>query len=309
MPRKPNLWGGRTTAGVATALLALSVGQALSTRAVAQGPAEAARLAQQILDDSRPQAEREAIVRDHPRLSVELIAAMTADLKPGTKEEYRRIPWIWRVAIAAGKRNDEDELRRLIELALPKPNAPLDDWRAVVLGGGIINGITLAGGWPTERLETVFQGHDDLVQRGRRTLLLAEKMADDTKVPTGTRYDALRIVGVEPWDRAAGRLLRYLVKGTDPELQQGAVSALGDIRHPAPAVAQALLSGFGHYTEANRGFALDALLRDEGRALALLDAVAEKRLPRDALGPKRIEALKSHTAEAVRRRAEVVLAE
>jgi len=27
---------------------------------------------------------------------------MVADMKPDAKEEYRRIPWIWRVAVAAG---------------------------------------------------------------------------------------------------------------------------------------------------------------------------------------------------------------
>lgn len=63
-------------------------------------------IARAILDDAKPQSDREAIVKDNPKLSADLIAVMTSDLTAGTKEEYRRIPWIWRVAIAAGKRND-----------------------------------------------------------------------------------------------------------------------------------------------------------------------------------------------------------
>jgi hypothetical protein len=68
-----------------------------------------------------------------------------------------------------------------------------------------------------------------------------------------------------------------------------------------------LIAGLGHYTPGNRAFALDALLRDESRALALLDAVADGRVKRSDLGEKRVEALKSFPAEAVRKRAADVL--
>src|SRR5262245_48259089 len=81
--------------------------------------AQAVRIASEVLDDQRPMPAREAIIKDHPELSVEMIAAMTDDLTPGTKEEYRRIPWIWRVAIAAGKRNEAGEVLGIMERALP----------------------------------------------------------------------------------------------------------------------------------------------------------------------------------------------
>src|SRR5262245_60391242 len=60
---------------------------------------DVARLARDVLDDSRPMAEREAIIRGNPGCSAELIAAVAEGLKSGgdAKEEYRRIPWIWRV--------------------------------------------------------------------------------------------------------------------------------------------------------------------------------------------------------------------
>src|SRR5205814_1685209 len=65
--------------------------------------ADPQELAKQLLDDNVPAARRQTLIADHPGLAAELIVALTADLKPG-KEEYRRIPWIWQVAIAAGRR-------------------------------------------------------------------------------------------------------------------------------------------------------------------------------------------------------------
>src|SRR5688572_1522312 len=62
--------------------------------------------AKQILDASKPGAEREAVIAAHAGRAGEIMAAMVSDLQPGTPEEYKRIPWIWRVAIAAGKRNN-----------------------------------------------------------------------------------------------------------------------------------------------------------------------------------------------------------
>ncbi|WZO95930.1 hypothetical protein EP7_002902 [Isosphaeraceae bacterium EP7] len=275
--------------------------------AAAAAQADPAALAAQVLDEKKPAEEREAVIAKHPELSSALISAMAAGMPAGTPEEYRRIPWIWRAAFAAGKRNDEAELRRILEVSLPAPGAPLDDWRAVVVGGGLINGLTLAGVWPAERLGAVVAGNDALIARWRRALDLASAMADDEKVKTGTRYDALRMLGAEPWDRRGAQLMRYLTKGVDAELQQGAVSALSDVKGPAPVVAQALLSGFDHYSPNNREFALDALLRDEARALALLDAVKGGRVDRGLLGTKRTEALKAHPVEPVRALATSVL--
>ena len=45
---------------------------------------------------------------------------MVADLPPhNLKEEYRRIPWIWRIAVAAAKRNDVSEMKPIVEFTLP----------------------------------------------------------------------------------------------------------------------------------------------------------------------------------------------
>lgn len=265
-------------------------------------------LAGQILDDQRPAPEREAIVRAHPELSDQLIAEMARGLPANEAEEYRRIPWIWRVAIAAGKRNDAAELRRILDVSLPTPTGRLDDWRAVVVGGGLINGITQAGAWPGERLEQVVDSDPALAARYHRALELAATMADNDAVRTGTRYDALRMLGVEPWDRRGAQLIRYLGKGVHPELQMGAVSALGDVRTPGANVAEALISVLDHTNKTNKQLALDALLRDETRIGVLLDAVAAGKLSRSDLGDPHTQRLLEHSNASVKARAREILA-
>lgn len=285
-------------------VLVVGVVGAIPSPAVAfqeQAANDVAGIARRILDDDAPQEEREALIREHPAIAVELIAAMVADLEAGTPEEYRRIPWIWRVAVAAGRRNSDMELRRLLDLSLPAHHASLDDWRAVVLGGGIVNGIGLEGAWPGARIAGILEGHEDLQARWHQALEQAAVMADDEKVPTGTRYDALRMIAMEPWDRCGGQLFRYLLKGVHPELQQGAISGLGDL--PSPCVAQAILSGLDHYSASNRDFALDALLRDESRMTALLDAIEVGRMTSDVLGAERAETLRTHPSPEIRERA------
>ena len=82
--------------------------------------AEVKDLARKILDISRPDAERESLIRQHPDRAVELVAAMTFGLNGDRAEESRRIPSIWRVAIEIGRRNDPEEVRRLLAIALPR---------------------------------------------------------------------------------------------------------------------------------------------------------------------------------------------
>lgn len=60
---------------------------------------------------------------DHPELASTLIAAMAVGLPKDATEEYRRIPWIWPVTIASGRRSDAEELRRLPAVSLPIDNA------------------------------------------------------------------------------------------------------------------------------------------------------------------------------------------
>jgi hypothetical protein len=62
--------------------------------------------------------------------------------------EYIVIPKIWETALAVSKANDDDEIKSLLQIAIPKMDEPMRHWQAVVLGGSIINGLTQASVWP-----------------------------------------------------------------------------------------------------------------------------------------------------------------
>jgi hypothetical protein len=263
-------------------------------------------LARAILDPATTDAEREALLKAHPAPSADLVAALARGLGGDVKEEYRRIPWVWRVAIAAGRRNDPDELRRLLSVALPEEAEPLEHWQAVVLGGGVINGVSQAGAWPGDRIEGILRDDGALLKRWRRALELAATMADDEAVPNGTRYDALRMIGLEPWDRRGAQIVRYLAGGVDPELQQGAIGALGDLR--SPEATRALVSGLPRYTPSNRRLAVDALLRDDERRDALLDLLEAGRIPATELSDAQVRLLLDPARNQSHERARKLLA-
>lgn len=241
--------------------------------------------AKKILDPKTPNPDREALIERFADQSAELIAAMVKDLPPGDEEEeYHRIPWIWRVAVAAGKRNDADEMRKILVISLPpnEPGAKLEDWQSVVIGGGLINGVGLVGPLPGPRFEEILKDEPDLKARWDQSIELAVKMADDESIRKGTRYDALRMLGVESWEKHGDQLVRYLADGVDPELQQGAVSGLADI--PSPEIVEPLLECVNRLTPAVRVFAIEGLARDADRREALIDALEAGRVRPEDVG-------------------------
>ena len=97
------------------------------------------------------------------------VLSLTKGLDPADHaEESRRIPWIWRVAIAAGRRNDAAEIVRILDASVPADAQPLERWQAVAIGGGIINGITLADAWPGARVEGLLRDDPTRLARWRR---------------------------------------------------------------------------------------------------------------------------------------------
>jgi len=267
--------------------------------------ADTAAVARQILDAARPAKDREELIRVHLGDAAGLIAAMTSDLTTDSKEQYRRIPWIWRVAVAAGRKNESGTLRKLLDTALPKRNEALRDWQAVVIGGGIINGISEQNVWPRERIDELLNGDAELTRRWQQMLTQAFELADNEKAPTGTRYDALRIVALAGWKERGGQLAKYLQKGIHDELQMGAISGAADIE--APEVAEFLVQHFGHFSKRNRELAIDALLRTEPRTIALVEALEQKRIRAADLSAKEVEALGKLKNETLRARAKRAL--
>ncbi|MGZ8899588.1 MAG: c-type cytochrome, partial [Limisphaerales bacterium] len=269
-----------------------------SSSDVLRDPPSVARF---ILDASKSDSVRETAVKANPQFAGALITEMTRDLTPGTPEEYLRIPWIWRVAIACGRRNDDGQIRNLLSASLPQTAEPLRDWQAVGIGGGIINGISERGVPPTTRIEEIIGDDTALQKRWELALDLASAMADDTRIPNGTRYDALRMIALEPWEKRGQQLVRYLGKDVNAELQMGAVSGLIDMHFPI--AERALIEALPDLTERNRSLALDALVGRDSAA-DLLSAIESGKLLKASITEKHLASLLQHQNAAIRERAE-----
>jgi putative membrane-bound dehydrogenase-like protein len=257
-------------------------------------------LAKQILDEKLSTKTREAIIARHPELAAELVAALITGLQEG-KEEYRRIPWIWRIALAAGRRNDAKQIREILNLSLPRDKERLRDWQAVVVGGGLINGISQQNVWPRLRFEEIFKTDQKLRQRWQRALPLASAMADNEKIPSGTRYDALRMIALDDWDKVNVQLAKYLAQEDNAELQMGAISGLADMDHAK--VAPLLVASMKRYNAGNRRLAIDALLKNEGRTVALLVALEQEQIRAVQLSDAHRKTLRNLKNEMLRKRA------
>lgn len=259
----------------------------------------------QLLDDKITGVKRQELINQNPKLAAEIIAGLTDELTPGTAEEYRRIPWIWRMAILTGKRNDTDEIRAVLTEALPQPNQPLHDWRAVVIGGGIINGISHEGIWPAPRLQEILKDQAALTIRWEMALVEAAKLADNERIPPGTRYDALRMIALDRWDRRGGQLEKYVAAGVHPELQMGAVSGLVDVNEPAATAL--LIAGMPHFVDHNRELAITGLLRGDVRQKALIESLEAGAIKVAWLNADQRTKLLKVTDEGLRLRAEKIL--
>jgi hypothetical protein len=218
------------------------------------------------------------------------IAKLVDGLAVGTPAEYERIPDIWRHALEVGKRNQDDELKRVLQLSVPELAKPAEHWQVVVVGGGIINGLSIGGVWPRERINGLTRDDEALTRRWQRLVELSAEMADDKAVRSGTRYDALRILGTNEFDKSGAQLVKYL-KDKDGELQMGAVSGLSDMK--SPAAAEAIVASFAQLNEHNRGLAIDALQRSGARMALLRRAIDDGRIKSSALTRKQLNRLKA----------------
>ncbi|QDT53130.1 hypothetical protein Pan44_11450 [Caulifigura coniformis] len=252
--------------------------------AVAADRRPVATTAAELLDDARSADVRNAVIEANPDRAGAIVAEMAKGIGNDPAEEYRRIPWIWRVAVAAGKRNDAAQLKALMEASLPQDGERLRDWQAVVIGGGVINGITLAGAWPGPRIEQIIGSDEALRRRWKWAIQKSAGLADDESVTRGTRYDALRMIAFLGWDNCGAKLRNYLSRGTHAELQMGAVSACGDMDDVR--AAEALIAALPGLDARNVRLAVNALKRTAERKQMLDEAVAAGRVSAELLNAK-----------------------
>jgi len=259
-----------------------------------QGSAfDAISIAKQILDEASHDDLKSKLADDSVPYAAAVITALTQDLPVNDRDEtYRRIPWIWRIAIKAAKQNQPAQLRELLLLCLPSEEQSLTDWQAVVLGGGLINGLSQLGRTPADEIAKLLDSPNnpqDTRGRWERTIKLAAEMANNSQVPSGTRYDALRVLGAADWRQFGDVLKRYLEPGTDDELQMGAANALADLTEPA--ATKTLVRALPGLTEDNRNLAISILAARSPQKKFLRDAVIANEVPRIWLTSEQLKQL------------------
>ena len=259
-----------------------------------QGSAfDAISIARQIVDEASHDDLKSKLADDSVPHAAAVITALTQDLPANDRDEtYRRIPWIWRIAIKAAKQNQPAQLRELLLLCLPSEEQSLTDWQAVVLGGGLINGLSQLGRTPADEIAKLLDSPNnpqDTRGRWERTIKLAAEMANNSQVPSGTRYDALRVLGAADWRQFGDVLKRYLEPGTDDELQMGAANALADLTEPA--ATKTLVRALPGLTEDNRNLAISILAARSPQKKFLRDAVIANEVPRIWLTSEQLKQL------------------
>ncbi|MCC6508766.1 MAG: c-type cytochrome, partial [Pirellulaceae bacterium] len=243
-------------------------------------------LARDMLTESLPNETRLNLVPMAALSASDVITAMAANMPANAQEEYRRIPWIWRVAVAAGKNGDAQQLKKVIEVSLPRDGTQLRDWQAVVIGGGVINGLGLRGDWPAARINQMLEGDDRLQLKWRELIAASQRMADNQQVRTGTRYDALRIVALAPWPAPEAQLRKYIGQEVDAELQMGSVSGLADIDHPE--ATNLLVEYLPQFAPENRRLAIVALAHGTARQRELIKLLESGQVkPNEVAAPQR----------------------
>jgi hypothetical protein len=284
----------------------LATGMVADDEKPSKPPVTAAEIAARLIDDKFPATDRERLIAANLEKAAEIIPLMAVGLpeESGSKEEYRRIPWIWRVAIAVGRAADAENIKAVLRASLPASEKPLEHWQSVVIGGGLVNGLTRAGHWPDEVLKTILEGEPSLQTAWDHALIESSTMADDESVPTGTRYDALRMVALRDWSIAKPQLEKYLQKGIQDELQMGAASGLADV-HDAHA-AEMLIGAYEYLSARNRKLALEGMLRDNAKILLTLQAIENSRLPAELKKNEMVLKLRDHSNAEIRTQAALV---
>jgi hypothetical protein len=264
-------------------------------------PSDVLPIVNLILDANALEQERSQAIEDNRDLAADLLVTIVSDIKPGTKQESSRLPWLWRIAVEAGKANDAEQIHRILDISLPDNDQSLDSWRAVVVGGGIVSGIASTNISPQARIQEIIADDQFLTERWQLCIRLASRVVDDKSVSVGSRYDALRIVAMDRWVNAQPTLERYLNSESEPEMQMAAV--LGLVHAKVDPANELLLNSLDHLTEQNRALALDGMLQYDQQCEQLLDRCESRPAIARLLSPQHVKRLLQHPFYNVQTRA------
>jgi putative membrane-bound dehydrogenase-like protein len=143
--------------------------------------------------------------------------------------------------------------------------------------------------------------------RFKDMLDFARRIAYDDKAGTEDRLQAVRLLGHGfGGQEDLARLATLLVPQTPPELQSAVATALGNSADAL--VLELLLRGWKAYGPAFRATVLDALVRNERGVKVLLDGLEQNRVFPFEIDAARRQRLMQHRNQAIRKRAQKLLA-
>jgi putative membrane-bound dehydrogenase-like protein len=136
------------------------------------------------------------------------------------------------------------------------------------------------------------------------TRLVAE--ASDESLPTQVRARKIALLRYDLAEPTCEALVALATRSPEQTLRIAAADALAG--HQSERIGPALLASFPEQTPAVRRAVLDALIARSERATLLLDELAANRIARNEIDVARAGRLTQHADEAVRQRAEKLLA-
>lgn len=184
-----------------------------------------------------------------------------------------------------GKTGDASAIGLVLDTIAAAGVGPESETLIASLGSGLRGaGMSFAKVDPRGRLASIFEA--------------ARKTAADTTAKD--RAGALRLLGFDTGSPATAAVIRGLVaeSGAPEALRQQAIQTAGSLG--GPDVASLLIAQWSGFSPNQRSAALDALGSRPERALALLQAVAEKKIPAADIPANTADLLRDHGDAAVK---------
>jgi putative membrane-bound dehydrogenase-like protein len=244
-------------------------------------PVGVAEAAEQLLAEGLDPSQRQRIIDRFWPKADQIVQRWSKQQPWSAEDQVRWIPTIWMLTNRACKSGDQELARRVLDAAIPTVDGAIEDWRVVVLGGAVVGGLSDSITWPRPIIEGWMKSDPQMLARWQRVLRFSIEKAADERTSTGTRYDALRLVGMLPDEQAIAALQPYWDRGVHEELRMGAISAASDIDSPQaiPLLLASAKNESGHL----RSLAIDGLLRTRSGRNALVEGLQMGSLLADAL--------------------------
>ncbi len=263
-------------------------------------PARAGALATILKRDATDRWVRLAVFSSLASGGGDVFAEVAADKQWRTTPGGREV--LSELARYLGRQNHRAELAKVLPVLESLPAEEISVSAAIVRGLG--EGLAKGPGTLQSQLTAI--GSQKAVEILDRMLVAARTTAIDEGRSPEDRVDAIRLLALDDFD-AAGAVLAGLISNRQPQdVQSAALVTLGTFNEPS--VAETLLAAWPGLSPRLRAEATELLFARAERIDALMSAAEGGTLALADLEPVRLQSLAKHPSEAIRRRAEPLLA-